>query len=111
MKKPQQPPRRHKKPTIAIMPDRMEITGPLPIDFVKQVNGLFRDKMALLAALQTPELAAAHDRLSELLEDADAGNDDIRDAAIDLCAALNAHHEKRQAAIAAAVPATQTEGE
>jgi len=38
----------------------------------------------------SPSIAAAHDKLSDLLEDPDAGNDDIRDAAMDLCAALNA---------------------
>ena len=38
----------------------------------------------------SPSIATAHDKLSDLLEDADAANDDIRDAAIDLCAALNA---------------------
>jgi|SRR6516162_7887741 hypothetical protein len=53
---------------------------------------------ALLAALQAPALDAAHDKLSALLEDDDAGNDDIRDAAIDLCTALNAHHSQRATA-------------
>lgn len=33
---------------------------------------------------------AAHDVLSDLLENPDAGNDEIRDAAIRLCTALNA---------------------
>lgn len=33
---------------------------------------------------------AAHDKLSAVLEDPDAANDDVRDAAIDLCDALNA---------------------
>lgn len=32
---------------------------------------------------------AAHDKLSAALEDQDAANDDVRDAAIDLCDALN----------------------
>jgi hypothetical protein len=38
----------------------------------------------------SPGVATAHDKLSDLLEDADAANDDIRDAAIVLCEALNA---------------------
>ena len=33
---------------------------------------------------------AAHDKLSAALEDPSAGNDDVRDAAIDLCGELNA---------------------
>ena len=33
---------------------------------------------------------AAHDKLSAALEDPSAGNDDVRDAAIDLCDELNA---------------------
>ena len=33
----------------------------------------------------------AHVALSEALEDPDTGNDDVRDAAIDMCAALNAY--------------------
>lgn len=62
----------------------------------------------LLEAAQDPDLDAAHDKLSALLEDDDAGNDDIRDAALDLCSILNAHHEKRTAAIAKATPEHKT---
>lgn len=40
------------------------------------------------------DLAAAHDELSKQLEDPDAGNDDVRDAAIKVCDALNAHYGK-----------------
>jgi hypothetical protein len=47
-----------------------------------------------------PDVDEAHDKISELLEDPDAGNDDIRDAAIDLCAVLATHYEARRAAIA-----------
>ncbi len=32
----------------------------------------------------------AHDALSDVLEDEDAGNDDVRQAAIEICLALNA---------------------
>jgi hypothetical protein len=53
-------------------------------------------------ALLCPSLAKAHDTLSALLEDPDAGNDDIRDAAIDLCDALNTFWEQRNAALATA---------
>lgn len=56
----------------------------------------------LLAALADDQVDQAHDRLSELLEDDDAGNDDVRDAALDLCSALNAQHEKRKSVIAKA---------
>jgi hypothetical protein len=54
----------------------------------------------LLDCADAPDLDAAHDMLSELLEDGNASNDDIREAAIDLCAVLVRHHEKRHAAIA-----------
>jgi len=40
------------------------------------------------------EVKEAHDKLSALLEDPDAGNDDVRDAAIEMCAALNASYTK-----------------
>jgi hypothetical protein len=56
----------------------------------------------LLEAAEDKDLDQAHDKLSELLEDEDAGNDHIRKAAIELCEALNSHHEKRKAAIAKA---------
>ena len=36
-------------------------------------------------ALLCPALEEAHDTLSELLEDEDAGNDDIRDASLVMC--------------------------
>jgi len=36
-----------------------------------------------------PELSAAHDALSDVLEDEDAGNDEVRDAAIEMCCTLN----------------------
>jgi hypothetical protein len=49
--------------------------------------------------LRNPGLAKAHDWLSSLLEDPDAGNDQIRDAAIDLCAALNADWSRRSQAV------------
>lgn len=52
---------------------------------------------ALLGAMQglcTDDLNAAHDALSELLEDEDAGNDEIREAAIHLCVILASHHER-----------------
>jgi cellobiose-specific phosphotransferase system component IIA len=38
-------------------------------------------------------LKESHDKLSALLEDEDAGNDAIRDAAIEICDALNAFWE------------------
>jgi cellobiose-specific phosphotransferase system component IIA len=47
--------------------------------------------------LSYPELKKAHDTLSELLEDEDAGNDEIRDAAIDMRDALNAFWLQRDA--------------
>lgn len=50
-------------------------------------------------AAEAAEVDAAHDRLSDLLEDPDAGNDDIRDAAVDLCAALLRHRTAGTAAI------------
>jgi len=56
----------------------------------------------LYCAADAPDVDAAHDALSELLEDADAGNDEIRDAAIDLCCVLTRHHEARLAALAKA---------
>ena len=57
----------------------------------------------LLAALTDHELDQAHDALSKLLEDEDAGNDAIRDAAITLCSALCDFAEKRRKAVAMAV--------
>lgn len=52
----------------------------------------------LLDACNAPDVDVAHDRLSDALEE-DRNNDEIRDAAIALCLALNDHHEKRKAAI------------
>lgn len=63
---------------------------------------LWTNASDLLEACKAPELDAAHDELSDLLEDENAENDDIREAAITLCAWLNEHHEKRKAAIAKA---------
>lgn len=40
------------------------------------------------------EVKEAHDKLSNLLEDPDAGNDDVREAAIEMCDALNASYEQ-----------------
>jgi hypothetical protein len=54
---------------------------------------------ALLAATEAADVDAAHDLLSDLLEDPDAANDTIRDAAIALCLALNEHQQKRHAAL------------
>ena len=56
----------------------------------------------LFDCADAPDVDAAHDMLSELLEDTDAGNDEIREAAVDLCAVLISHYEKRRAAIAKA---------
>lgn len=56
----------------------------------------------LRLACHDTELDSAHDALSALLEDEDAENDDIREAAVSLCLCLNAHHDRRQAAIAKA---------
>ena len=53
----------------------------------------------LYDAANAPDVDAAHDALSELLEDPDAANDDIREAAIDLCSVLVRHHAARKAAI------------
>lgn len=57
---------------------------------------------ALLDAVKAPDLDRAHDRLSDLLEDSGASFDAIREAAIDLCVALNALHQRRTSAIAKA---------
>ncbi len=51
----------------------------------------------LVRALRARAVNAAHDRLSELLEDPAADNDDIRNAAVRLCYALNDHHALRVA--------------
>lgn len=56
----------------------------------------------LLAVANARDLDKAHDELSKALEDENAGNDEVRDAAIRMCDALNAHHEERRAAIAKA---------
>jgi len=56
----------------------------------------------LYEAAKAPGVDAVHDALSELLEDPDAGNDDIREAAIDLCSVLDSHREARTAALAKA---------
>ena len=56
----------------------------------------------LYFAADAPDLDAAHEVLSELLEDSDAGDDEIREAAIDLCSVLARHHEARTAALAKA---------
>lgn len=47
-----------------------------------------------LASDSDSEIAKAHNALSEALENPDAGNDDVRDTAIDMCAALNALQER-----------------
>ena len=60
---------------------------------------LFVAAPAMRNACRAPELDNAHDELSALLEDDDAGNDEIMDAAINICVALNAHYEARQAAL------------
>jgi hypothetical protein len=52
----------------------------------------------LYEAAVAPDVDAAYDVLSALLDDPDAGNDEIREAAIDLCCVLNRHHEVRKAA-------------
>jgi hypothetical protein len=62
----------------------------------------------LLDAAIAPELDAAHDKLSALLEDGDVSNDALRDAALALCHALNAHYERRRVAIATATPEDNT---
>jgi len=56
----------------------------------------------LIAACRCPELDRAHDKLSALLEDCTAENDDIRCAAVDICDELVSHYEKRRKAIAKA---------
>ena len=61
----------------------------------------------LLEALNDKELDQAHDALSNLLEDPDAANDDIRDAAITLCAALCDFSEKRHKTITKATEAAE----
>ena len=56
----------------------------------------------LYDAAHAPDVDAAHDTLSALLEDPDAGNDEIREAAIDLCCVLVRQHEVTTAALAKA---------
>lgn len=56
----------------------------------------------LLKACHAPAVDAAHDKLSDLLEDTDAANDDIRDAAVHLCVMLGCHYDNRTQAIAKA---------
>jgi hypothetical protein len=41
------------------------------------------------------QLKAAHDKLSARLEDEEASNDSIRDAAIEICGVLNVFWEER----------------
>jgi hypothetical protein len=53
----------------------------------------------LYEAANAPDLDAAHDLLSEILEDPGAGNDELREAAIDLCSVLNRHFVVRSAAL------------
>jgi hypothetical protein len=53
-------------------------------------------------ALLCPSLEKAHDQLSALLEDPDARNDGIRDAALVMCDALNAFWLQRDTALAKA---------
>lgn len=53
----------------------------------------------LITVCHATELDAAHDRLSDLLEDSNASPADIRDAAIKICAALNSHFETRRIAM------------
>lgn len=48
------------------------------------------EKETRLNARQTEQVFAAWDELSDWLEDPDAGNDEVRDAAIRMCDALNA---------------------
>lgn len=65
----------------------------LSIATAKVESGL---KNLLLAHGKT--IDAAHDNLSEAIE-ADGSDDDIRDAAVELCLTLNAFHEARKEAL------------
>ena len=51
------------------------------------------DLIEELASEESSEIAKAHIALSDALEDPDKGNDEVRDAAIDVCNALNALQE------------------
>lgn len=82
---------------IAHVDDEGRIASPEQQDANRRLIAAAPD---LYAACKAPELDEAHDKLSELLEDPDAGNDDIRDAAVDLCCVLVSHNATRQEAIA-----------
>lgn len=53
-----------------------------------------------VAAQDESEIARAHHALSEALENPDAGNDEVRDAAVDVCDALNALQSRAQSSLA-----------
>lgn len=55
------------------------------------------DAQGASVAVRLAAVEHAHDRLSSLLEDEGAGNDEVRTAAIDICDALNAFYEAQNA--------------
>lgn len=86
--------------------NEIEISGPEGDKLAVWHDADMRLRLAapeLLAALTDHELDQAHDALSKLLEDEDASNDAIRDAAITICSALCDFAEKRRKAVAMAV--------
>lgn len=71
---------------------------------VAQANALLMAAAPdLIDAAINPEMDRAHDELDKLLDDPDAGNDDIRDAAINMIWHLKEHREKREVAVAKAL--------
>jgi hypothetical protein len=91
---------------MAMLVNEIEISGPEGEKLAVWRDADLRLRLAapeLLAALNDQELDQAHDALSKLLEDEDAGNDDIRDAAITLCATLCDFAEKRRQTFVMAV--------
>ncbi|MGE3538802.1 MAG: hypothetical protein AB7N91_15390 [Candidatus Tectimicrobiota bacterium] len=70
-------------------------------DLVADNARLRRHNAALRQALHAPALDAAHQQLAALLEETAASPEAVWEAAVELCAALEAHQAARQAARAA----------
>jgi hypothetical protein len=75
---------------------KSDIFGGLGIHPDKATARAYRKAEQTTTTTKDDELNRAHDRLSALLEDEDAGNDDIRDAALTLCCCLVGHAERRR---------------
>lgn len=71
-------------------PDFAIVKGP------RELAELMAAAPEMREALKAPKLDAAHDALSATLESENSTNDDVREAAIEMCAALIGYYEQRR---------------